>query len=293
MSQAEVSFSTRHGYTRANGILYRGEIPVPLRLSLLEILQWYADPTFLWQRIGTLFTGRAADKLLRAAPPLPGDPAEHGSLRKVRNFLVSCPWYYLYDVVEDLFSQLSSGEVQGPEAGADAFQHDIDEYFVNSGIGWKFSGGKIVMRGEESLESAVQTGVTALRENGRNTAAAHVQEAMQDLSRRPEPNLRDAVLHAVEALECTAQNLIGEPKTSLEEILRLHPSLLPTAVGKAVSGLWGYAIKQGHVWGRDDRRAWYLDEGREPARDEVEMIVGLVSVIAAYLGRKPSIGDIL
>jgi hypothetical protein len=293
MSQAEVSFSTRHGYSRPNGILYRGEIPVPLRLSLLEILQWYADPTFLWQRIGKLFTGRAVDKLLRTAPSIPGDPAEHGSLRKVRNFLVSCPWYYLYDLIEDLFSQLSSREVQGPEAGAEAFQRDINEYFVSSGIGWKFSGGKIVMRGEESLESAVQTAVTALGKNERTTAAAHIQDAMQELSRRPEPNLRDAVVHAVEALECTARDLVGDPKTSLEEILRLHPSLLPGAVGKAVSELWGYAKRQGHVWGRADRRAWYLDEGREPAQDEVEMIVGLVSIIAVYLGRKPRIESLL
>jgi hypothetical protein len=190
-------------------------------------------------------------------------------------------------------TKLSSGEMQGsPEAGAESFEHDVNDYFVQSGIGWQLAHGKVVVRGQEILEGIVKTAETELRDSERPTVAQCIHEAMQALSERPEPNLRGAIVKGMGALESTARDIVGDPKSTLGEILRLYPGLLPKPVDNAVSQLWTYAVKMGHIWGYADSQAWYLEEGAEPVREEAEMIVGLDAVIATYLARKRSlVGD--
>jgi len=47
-------------------------------------------------------------------------------------------------------------------------------------------------------------------------------------------------------------------------------------VVKYVKKAWGYASERGR----------YLREGREPEPEEVELIVGLASIVATYLSKK-------
>ena len=51
----------------------------------------------------------------------------------------------------------------------------------------------------EAFESAVTEAKEALEKSGRPTAAGHIHEALQDLSRRPQADLAGAVYHAAGA----------------------------------------------------------------------------------------------
>ena len=96
------------------------------------------------------------------------------------------------------------------------------------------------------------------------------------LSRRPEPDLRGAVYHAMGSLECLARAITGDPKATLGEILKKHPDLVPRPLNEALSKMWGYASNE----------ARHIKEGREPKREEAELLVGLAAMVATYLSKK-------
>ena len=137
--------------------------------------------------------------------------------------------------------------------------------------------GKIVTRGTEAFEAVVTEATSALEASERPTAAKHLHEALQDLSRRPRADLPGAAFHAMGSLECVARDLTGDPKATLGEILKRHPVLLPKPLDTALSQVGGYASNE----------ARHVREGREISRDEAELIVGLAATMSTYLSRKP------
>jgi len=52
-----------------------------------------------------------------------------------------------------------------------------------------------------------------------------LHEALDDLSRRPEPDLTGAIQHAMAALECVASDTYGNPKATLGDIIKRYPDL--------------------------------------------------------------------
>ena len=68
----------------------------------------------------------------------------------------------------------------------------------------------------------------------------------------------------------------GDPKATLGEVVKRNPDLLPKPLDTALSQLWDYA----------SNGARHVQEGREPAREEAELLVGLAAVLATYLTRK-------
>ena len=73
-----------------------------------------------------------------------------------------------------------------------------------------------------------------------------------------------------------ARDLVGDPKATLGEVVKRNPDLLPKPLDTALSQLWDYA----------SNGARHVQEGREPSREEAELLVGLAAVLATYLTRK-------
>src|SRR5690606_10635807 len=111
---------------------------------------------------------------------------------------------------------------------------------------------------------------------GLSTAKRELQEAISDLSRRPFPDVTGAIQHAMAALECTARVCSGDAKATLGDILKRYPELVPRPLDEALSKLWGFASEN----------ARHIREGREPTRDEAELVVSLVASVSTYLTRK-------
>jgi len=201
-------------------------------------------------------------------------------LGEVEGLVYDCEWFRIYDFIERVHGQLSRRRTnEYPEHIAQRvqeFQNSLNDFFVEEGIGWQLiAEGEIVTRGTEAFQAAVQQAAAALEQAGRTTARGEIHEALADLSRRPEPDLTGAVHHAMNALECVARDVAGDPKATLGDILKRHPDLIPKPLDRAVDRAWGYASEMGR----------HIREGRVPQRREVELIVGLAATVATYLSR--------
>jgi hypothetical protein len=219
-------------------------------------------------------------------PPNPNNWSEYPNVdEEVRENLRQCPWYRVYDVIEAIYALFKDRSVvmaRGGEPAADYFAEEMNSFFRERGIGWQLLEGNIEVRGAETFEQAVHGGRDALEEAGRATAARELHEALADLSRRPEADITGAIQHAMAALECVARDAVGDQRATLGEIAKRYPDLFPPPLDQALHRIWGYASEAGR----------HLKEGKAPAFDEAELIVGACGAMCRYLARKISIASV-
>jgi hypothetical protein len=262
------SFSKRHGFDRAKDITIRESAPENLR-------------SFVLQTARSLGTGANSQRqvlcqVLRVPPNEELNYREQRVWAEVQELMNTCPWFKVYDIIEALHASLARSSVFGDYDNASAFADEINDFFVDEGIGWQIVGGQIVTRGSESFEAVVTAAVPALEASERPTAAKHLREALQDLSRRPQADFSGAAYHAMGSLECVARDVAGDANATLGEILKRNRGLLPKPLDMALSQIWGYASNE----------ARHVREGREISRDEAELLVGLSAAVSTYLVRK-------
>jgi hypothetical protein len=186
----------------------------------------------------------------------------------------------VYDIIEAIYDKLSKSQqlalYDESMSTADFFATEINAFFMQNGIGWQLTDGQIQIRGPEVFEEVTRKAIELLDSSTRATARNEIHEALGDLSRRPDPDKTGAVQHALAALECIARDVSGDSKSTLGDILRKHPDLLPRPLASAIEKVWGYASEYGR----------HLREGREPTMEEAEFLVGLAGAVAIYLARK-------
>lgn len=59
----------------------------------------------------------------------------------------------------------------------------------------------------------MQQGQVELTRQGRSTGSGELHEALQDLSRRPRPEVSGVIQHAMAALECVARDVVVRKDT--------------------------------------------------------------------------------
>lgn len=118
------------------------------------------------------------------------------------------------------------------------------------------------MHGDAVFDDAVANAWAHLQE-GRPTAAGHIQFAVKALSERPRANTAGAVAHATSAVECVLHAITGEAmplsKYFDKRSERFHPALK-----KALDGVYGFASDAGARHGK---------EGKEPTFAEAQFVV--------------------
>jgi len=258
---AEDSFSRRLGYTGPAGeITIREDAPDDLRFTVLdEATKAGLDPGDLRDVVCRVFRKR----------PDPNNWSPGNVQEEVEDLVYGADWFRVYDVIEAIVNRLLSSERR-------RYRDALNEFMIERGIGWQIDGVEVVARGSEAFESSVQLASAELAEAERVTARAEIGEALGDLSRRPAPDLRGAIHHAMGALECVARDVTGDEKATLGEILKHRPELLPKPLDAAVGQIWGYSSNY----------ARHVSQMRTPDREEAELVVGLAAVVAAYLSRK-------
>jgi hypothetical protein len=192
---------------------------------------------------------------------------------EVEDHLVNCEWYFVYDIIEIIIQKLNPLEKI-------TFTDEINEYFLINGIGWKIVNGLIETRGDEVFETAVKTVVSVLETAKLQTAKTEIREALNDLSRRPTPDITGAIQHSLACLECVTREFTGDTKSTLGDLMKKFPGVIPTPLDQAVTKIWGFTSEQGR----------HLKEGKAPEYLEAELVVEVTSAISTYLGKK--IGEI-
>lgn len=212
-------------------------------------------------------------RLLRKRPN-PGNWSEYPNIDdEVQRLVDGCDWYRVYDLIEELFATMRE-EPYSYETKK--FVREVNDYFLEHGIGWKLSGGVIEMRGPEVFENVAATAIHQLETRNRPTARNELHEALHDLSRRPSPDVTGAIQHSMAALECVAREVCGEEKATLGDIMKRSRAIVPRPLDEVITKAWGYASEN----------ARHVREGTEPTFEEAELVVGIVSALSTYLSRK-------
>ena len=261
------SFSNRHGYKRSSEveITVRQDAPHEFRGVIIGLAyECGFSPTTLRKVIC---------QTLRKRPDR-NNWSEYPNIDDENHYLIDdCEWYKIYDIVETIYQKMDEAQFSfEPEK----FENEINEYFIESGIGWSLRNGLVESRGSEGYENIIKATDQALSEAGRNTARNELHEAVADISRRPNPDITGAIQHSMASLECVAREACGDPKATLGEILNRHKELIPSPLDQAIKKAWGYASEN----------ARHIREGREPSYDEAELIVGICASVSTYLSNK-------
>jgi hypothetical protein len=254
------SFSQRHGYSgHAKEITIREDAPESIRVVVLETAAALGLSASIMRDI--------VCRILRKRPD--ANNWSPGNIwREVEDHVYGCEWFKVYDLIEAF--DKATGE-QG-DFKKD-FPNAINDCFVEEGIGWQLVKGKIVTRGDEGFQQAVNMAVSQLRDTQRPTAAGHIQSAIKVLSERPKANTPGAVSHATNAVECLLNDITGEAMT-LGKYLDKHPKLLHPSLKKALDGVYGYASDAGARHGK---------EGKEPTFDEAQFAVTTCAAVCTLL----------
>jgi hypothetical protein len=256
------SFSDRHGYKSEDvEISVREDAPAELRYAIPLIAQ---------------ATGMSPSAMRRAVcqvlliPPDRNNWSEYPNVWEEVNQLISdCPWHKVYDTVEALYAEASSGYPDHSQA----FAERLNQFFREKGIGWQIQDGKITFRGSEVFQESTREAILTLTHTGRESAANEIHEALRDISRRPEPDITGAIQHAVAALESTARDVLRQPNRTLGQLIR--DLQLPKPLDAAVEKLWGYASD----------RARHVREGQEIQVAEAELLVSVSCAVCTFLSR--------
>jgi hypothetical protein len=188
---------------------------------------------------------------------------------EVSDHLDNCEWYLVYDIIEIIVQKLNGIEKE-------TFISEINEYFITNGIGWKIVNEEIETRGDEVFETAVNTVVKVLESAKLQTAKTEIREALNDLSRRPSPDITGAIQHSLACLECVTREVAGDKKATLGELMKKYPGIIPSPLDQAVTKIWGFTSEQGR----------HLREGEAPEYLEAELVVEVTAAISTYLGKK-------
>jgi hypothetical protein len=263
---AQDRFSRRFGFARPADVRIRDQAPFELRDAILSIAYQVG---FNADQLRVILC-----QVLHVSPD-PANWSPPNVEREVERLLSNAAWYRVYDFVEAVY-RYATEVWQQLERLAKAWQREVNDYFLETGVGWQLVDGSLEIRGSEGFEAVTRGAVRVMEESGLSTASSELHEAIQDLSRRPDADLTGAVQHAMAALECVARQVTGDSNATLGEIIKKFPNAIPKPLDSAIDKAWGFASEQGR----------HIREGRAPERDEAELIVGMAGALCTYLVRK-------
>ena len=179
-------FSARYGYRAPEREIYvREDAPEGLRDAIPQIAE------DLGMRPASM--RRVVCRTLRVRPD-PSNWSEYPNVADEVNDLISeCPWFRVYDISEALHVALA----QRSSDQAEAFEAQLNDVFLEMGIGWQMTDGDIVYRGSATFTETTRQADETLADTGYTAAAKEIQEALHDISRRPEPDVTGAIQHAM------------------------------------------------------------------------------------------------
>jgi AbiJ N-terminal domain 4 len=250
----EERFSRRPGVRPTPANLIRDDAPQKMRSAALAILIRHGVE--IAEVLDTFY-----ETLLQVRPDYLRKGNSMATWPNFEPFLKLSEWWEIYDFIEATCGKLKNA----------VLDESINDLFLQYGIGWKILHGRIEVRGDAVFEHSIENARGALRAAGRKTAASELEEALADLSRRPDADARGAIARSVGVVEAVAKDLLAEPNATLGQLIKKLE--LPKPLDTAAAQLWGYASDQ----------ARHVTEGYDPKLREASFVVRIASALIAYL----------
>ena len=154
------SFSKRNGFNKVTEapIIVRNDAPHDFRGVIPELAYEYGfNPDNLRELVCRQLRKRP-DQNNWSREPVKKEVLDH---------LDNCPWFKVYDILEDIASQLQRISL---ENAPEDFQTDINDYLIAQGIGWKLVDSIVTYRGPEGLDKLLTLAVATEISQGHRTA---------------------------------------------------------------------------------------------------------------------------
>lgn len=264
--------SRREKFSARNGFRTDLDVPITIRNDAPDDLRSYLVDLAYDNGISRDFFRSMICHHLRLSPDKQNNWGPDNIDREIRNLLLGCPWYDIYDVIELIALHL---ETDGYRDYGSHFEEEINDFFRLRGIGWKMEESHIVFRGDEGLDCILAVAVTTENKYGYLTASKELHEAIKDLSRRPSADATGAIQHAIASLECVARDLTSSNDT-LGAWIKSNRELFPSPLAEVAEKLWGYTSNHGR----------HLKEGAAASMEEAELVLGLCATLGSYLASK-------
>lgn len=256
-------FSKRYGINLT-------ERPIVIRYGVPDELRYYLSTLLFQFNKGSLKQLRSILCTTAMISPDPSNWGENDYMKsEIESIIERCDWYRVYEIIEVAYERIIQEEYK------EEFENNINEFFVENGIGWRMENGELLIRGNEVFEKEISATSSILEDAGLSTSAGEIKQAILDLSRIPEPDITGAVQHSGAALECVAREVVGSKET-LGALIKVHPEIVPSPINDVVFKLFGYASEKGR----------HLIEGIVPSFEEAELIVHLSASLCSYLTKK-------
>lgn len=265
------SFSSRNNFTAPPPITTWYDAPPDLRYALTVIVRDDCGQGARWTR-------DAVCSILRTEPD--NNWSEEPLMAEANHLVRGCPWYKVYDLAEGLHQRLAAidsaqGRSRRQPGPAETFQARLNETMADKGIGWTMAEGKLQIRGEPAQQTVIEKAQESL--DGFPAAERRLEEAFQDLSRRPEADIEGAITHAFAALESVCGKITGTSGATFGDIIKANQSLFPQPMGSALEKMWGYA----------SNHARHQTEHRKPPDiHEAYLLVGTIAAAIIYVTKR-------
>ncbi len=255
-------FSSRNKYKSK-------EVPITIREAAPNELQEFIIQTAYHFGISPEPLRRLVCRILRKSPD-GGNWSEFPNIdMEIHQLLEECEWFYIYDIIEELFDSLEIDQ-------SNQFKEDINGFFRSNGIGWQLDNGEIKFRGDDKFEEIKSNAVEILCVKGKETSKHEIKEAINNLSKKPEADITGAIQHSLAGLECVVREVTGNTKATLGKLINDHPDIVPKPLDIVISKLWGYTSNMGR----------HIEEGNPPNFDEAELAVSVSASLISYLAKK-------
>jgi hypothetical protein len=139
---------------------------------------------------------------------------------EARRLVETCDWWRVYDIAEAIYVEAKNGLLTSNER----YQTDLNVYCSHHGIGWRMVSGYWQVHASDQQNSMMAATSAALQSAGKHTTANELRQALDDLSRRPHPDITGSIQHIGAAVECLARDLCGNAKLTLGEVIKEHPA---------------------------------------------------------------------
>ena len=246
------------------------EKDITIRYAAPDELRYFVATLLLQFYKGTLRQMRSILCTTAMISPDPSNWGENDFMKSEIELIIGrCDWFRVYEIIEEGYDKIVKEEYK------EEFENDINEFFVEYGIGWRMENGELLIRGNESFEEEISATSSTLKDAGLSTSAGEIKQAILDLSRIPEPDITGAVQHSGAALECVARKVTGS-KDTLGALIKDHPDIVPKPIDEVVTKVFGFASEKGR----------HLKEGIVPSFEEAELIVHLCASLCSYLCKK-------
>ena len=231
-----MKFSERKGYKKFKKCMQIESVDIDLRNGLWNILdlsvfnsdalkQGYQNDDEEWIKyIFTLFWIRYYKQAYDSMPNYVLD-----MYQKLRDDFFSCPWYEVYDFIEELIKYLKESDSITRNSAVEQIEEGLNNCLQRENSAYRFING---MSCEITNKQEITEVEKALDDDDFPYVKEHLTKALELLSNKQNPDYRNSIKESISAVENIACLLAQKQKATLGDALKelekngkLHESL--------------------------------------------------------------------